>query len=248
MRYVNLFPPDSRTSSEKLKIIEEGGIRRMEFMESSEEFLGYGPLFWDTGGEKGVGYEGYRYDGRYAPVARKFVEFYGLPTGASVFEVGCGKGFLLVEFLKLGMNVTGIDFSKYAIENAHPDLADLLIRGDFLTCDLPSKAYDLVVAKDCLAHVRKEDVPTVIKRCMSLSRAHVCFDIEVGRNKYERDMLYKWNATHLVCETPEWWLSVLRDVGYSGDYHFKVMVEDPRLPPFPDWVPPDISSDQDVGS
>ena len=55
--------------------------------------------FWD--GDRKYGYGGYKYDGRWAILAKKLIELYNLQDGASILDVGCGKGFVLYEFKQM---------------------------------------------------------------------------------------------------------------------------------------------------
>ena len=59
----------------------------------------FGRDFFD--GERRHGYGGYRYDGRWLPVARRLVEFYQLRPDARILDVGAAKGFLLHDFLQV---------------------------------------------------------------------------------------------------------------------------------------------------
>src|SRR6201987_4235134 len=52
----------------------------------------YGEMYFD--GPREYGYGGYRYDGRWVPVARDIVAHFGLKPGDRGLDVGCGKGFL----------------------------------------------------------------------------------------------------------------------------------------------------------
>ena len=51
----------------------------------------YGEMYFD--GPRDYGYGGYRYDGRWVPVARDIVAHFNLKPGMRVLDVGCGDGF-----------------------------------------------------------------------------------------------------------------------------------------------------------
>ena len=52
--------------------------------------------YWD--GDRRYGYGGYKYDGRWLPIAQAMASHYGLKPGDRILDVCCGKGFLLHEF------------------------------------------------------------------------------------------------------------------------------------------------------
>src|SRR3954469_21033963 len=64
----------------------------------------WGPDSWD--GDRRYGYGGYRYDGRWRPLAQTLIDRYGIKPGMSVLDVGCGKGYLLYEFTQLVPDLT----------------------------------------------------------------------------------------------------------------------------------------------
>ena len=58
----------------------------------------YGEIYFD--GPREYGYGGYRYDGRWVPVAEDMVRHFDLKPGDRVLDVGCAKGFLVKDFMK----------------------------------------------------------------------------------------------------------------------------------------------------
>ena len=52
-------------------------------------------------GDRKYGYGGFRYDGRWLPVAQAMVKHYGLNSGARILDIGCAKGFLVHDFMKV---------------------------------------------------------------------------------------------------------------------------------------------------
>src|SRR5262249_3873659 len=75
----------------------------------------YGELYFD--GPRKYGYGGYRYDGRWIPVAEDMVKHFDLKPGDRVLDVGCGKGFLVKDLIKVcpGLEAFGLDISEYAL-------------------------------------------------------------------------------------------------------------------------------------
>src|ERR1700752_3047772 len=57
----------------------------------------YGEAYFD--GPREYGYGGYRYDGRWVPVARDFIEHFSLEPSDRVLDIGCAKGFLVKDFM-----------------------------------------------------------------------------------------------------------------------------------------------------
>ena len=51
----------------------------------------YGELYFD--GPRTYGYGGYRYDGRWVPVAEDIVKHFNLKPGNRILDVGCAKDF-----------------------------------------------------------------------------------------------------------------------------------------------------------
>jgi ubiquinone/menaquinone biosynthesis C-methylase UbiE len=180
----------------------------------------YGRDFWD--GDRRYGYGGYKYDGRWSVVAEKLIEAYKLPDDAAILDVGCGKGFLLYEFMRLlpKATVAGFDVSRYAIENAKEEVRPYLAYGrgedPFPYGD---KEFDLVFSLTALHNVPINGLEA------SLSEME-----RVGKNKYlvvesfrNEEELFNLQCWALTCESffrPEGWTWLFDRFGYTGDYEF----------------------------
>lgn len=77
----------------------------------------------------------------------------------SFLEIGCGEGFLLAEARKTGLQVEGVDYSKYGISKWNPGLEKYCVFGDAIQFIEEStrfkKQYDAIVLKNVLEHVRE---------------------------------------------------------------------------------------------
>lgn len=76
---------------------------------------------------------------------------------ARFLDVGCGEGFTLAAARDQGWAVQGIDFSSYAIEKFHPDLADAVQIGDAFALlremSRGEERFDACALVDVLEHV-----------------------------------------------------------------------------------------------
>ena len=75
----------------------------------------------------------------------------------SLLDVGCGEGFVLRYFERLGWQVQGIDYSRAGVQQVNPAYADHVEQGDvfeLLEARIASeKQYDLVWLGNVLEHV-----------------------------------------------------------------------------------------------
>src|SRR5207245_9333939 len=75
----------------------------------------FGKDYFD--GERQYGYGGYKYDGRWRPVAEKLIDHYGLKTGAKVPDIACAKRFRVHELRDWlpGLEADGLHTSRAAL-------------------------------------------------------------------------------------------------------------------------------------
>ena len=125
----------------------------------------YSKNYWD--GPRKYGYGGYKYiPGRWAPVAKKLIKNYRLKKGSKILDVGCGKGFLLYEMLKItpGLKIYGCDVSSYALKRNFK-LENLKVFKLDIKNKIPfkSKNFDLVISINTLHNLKIFDLENAIK-------------------------------------------------------------------------------------
>lgn len=89
----------------------------------------------------------------------------------TLFDIGCGEGWLLNEFYQHGWVVEGIDFSKFAIEKYHPHLLNFFEQGNIYKLMKEkiqkSKEADVIFLGHVIEHVIDPvDLLKDIKRMM----------------------------------------------------------------------------------
>ncbi|MDD5593418.1 MAG: class I SAM-dependent methyltransferase [Candidatus Margulisbacteria bacterium] len=180
----------------------------------------YDKDFWD--GERRHGYGGFKYDGRWEPVARQLIEKYNLKADAKILDVGCGKGFLLYELKKLlpQATVKGFDISQYAIENAKAEIkGDLFVQRAQDRFPYKDKEFDLVISINTLHNLLLFDFVSALKEVERVGRDKYIV-VEAYRNERELFNLECWVLTGQCFFKPEEWTWLFDQYGYSGDYEF----------------------------
>jgi ubiquinone/menaquinone biosynthesis C-methylase UbiE len=176
--------------------------------------------FWD--GDRRYGYGGYRYDGRYAVVAKALAEHFALPPDARILDVGCGKGFLLYEFTRIlpQCRVTGTDISEYAVTNGHPGIRDRLrVAGAEDPFPYADKEFDLVVSLNTLHNLPIYHLQKALGEIERVGKNGYIV-VESYRNEQELFALQCWALTCEAFFSPEEWRWLFGHFGYSGDYEF----------------------------
>lgn len=180
----------------------------------------FGAEFWD--GDRRYGYGGYKYDGRWEPVARALIARYGLTDASSVLDVGCGKGYLLYELKKLlpGIRIAGFDLSTYAIENAKEEIKPYIFtHAAQAPYPFKDKKYDLVISLMTLHNLKVYDLKAALAEIARVGlNAYVT--VESYRNSLELFNLQCWALTCEAFFSPEAWVWLFSEFGYMGDYEF----------------------------
>jgi ubiquinone/menaquinone biosynthesis C-methylase UbiE len=176
--------------------------------------------YWD--GDRRINYGGYRYmEDRWSKVAKLMVEHYNLKPGSKLLDVGCGKGFLMFDFKKVlpGIEVRGLDISQYAIDNAKPEIKDLIVKGCASQLPFDDDEFDLAISINTFHNLHNAQLESALKEFSRVSKKqYLC--VESYRNEVEKANLLYWQVTCEQFNAPkdwEWWLSTTR---YKGDYSF----------------------------
>ena len=128
--------------------------------------------YWD--GDRRVNYGGYRYDGRWAKVAKAMADHYGIKAGDRILDVGCGKGFLLYDFTQVvpGVEVHGIDISRYGIENAKEEVRDRLQVCSADSLPFPDGHFDFVFSINTLHNLYTYQLDKALREMQRVGNNH----------------------------------------------------------------------------
>ena len=177
--------------------------------------------YWD--GDRRICYGGYRYlEGRWEKVARAIADHYPLPAKPKILDIGCGKGFLLYDFLKVvpDAEIYGIDISNYAIENSKPEIRDRLQVGNAIDLPWEDNSFDLVISITTLHNLHAYDLDHALREMERVGKQHKYLCVESYRNEQEKVNLLYWQVTCEAFNTPEEWHWWFKHTGYTGDHSF----------------------------
>ena len=178
----------------------------------------YGQDYWD--GDRQYGYGGYRYDGRWLPIAQKMVKHYDLKPGDKILDVGCGKAYLLYEFTQAipGVEVAGIDISQYGIDNAKEEVKPFLQIGNATKLPFEDNTFDFVVSILALHNLYNYELYAALQEIERVGKDKKYIVVESYRNERERVNLLYWQLTCESFYTPDEWEWFFKQSGYTGDY------------------------------
>jgi|TARA_B110000027_G_C16121555_1_gene303334 SAM-dependent methyltransferase len=180
----------------------------------------YGSKYWD--GNRKFGYGGYKYiPGRWETVAKKLIKDYRLDNNSKILDLGCGKGYLLFEIKKILPKIIfiGLDYSKYAILNSHPEVKKNI---KFHDCKNKLKYknnhFDLVISTGVLHNLKLHDLNLCLNEISRVGKKNYIM-VESFRNDLELFNLQCWALTCEIFFDNKTWIRMIKKFK-NIDYEF----------------------------
>lgn len=188
-----------------------------------EVALKFGREYFD--GDRTQGYGGYRYDGRWIPVAKRFVEHWGLKPGDRVLDVGCAKGFLVKDLMAVcpGLDVVGLDVSQYAIDNCEPEVRGRLIRGDARELPFKDGEFKAAICINTVHNFVEDECKKAIKELMRVSTHHSYVQVDAYYTPEQKAIFESWQLTCKCHMYTHEWEKLFKSIGYDRDYYWTVI-------------------------
>ena len=177
--------------------------------------------YWD--GDRRICYGGYNYiEGRWEKVAKKLIEHYQLKNDAKILDIGCGKGYLLFDLMKLlpDLKLYGLDVSEYAVKNSKEEIKEKITVGNATNLPFKDNFFDLVISINTLHCLEAQDLYNALKEMQRVGKKDKYLCVESYRNEVEKANLLYWQVSCEAFNTPkewEWWFEL---TGYKGDFSF----------------------------
>jgi ubiquinone/menaquinone biosynthesis C-methylase UbiE len=214
INFLKDIPKSNRNIEKRLK------AKDPEVIKEAKKF---GKLYWD--GPRDYGYGGYKYDGRWISVAKNLISHYSLTSGMKVLDIGCGKGFLVKDLMSEcnGLDVIGLDISKYALLNADDSLTGRLHHGNAKKLIFPSSSFDLVVSFNTLHNLNRNNVIIALEEIVRVSKGAAFVQVDSYLNDEQKKIFESWVLTAKFHDYPEGWKKIFKKANYKGDYFWTII-------------------------
>lgn len=183
----------------------------------------FGEVYFD--GPREFGYGGYRYDGRWIPVARDIIAHFELKPKMRVLDVGCAKGFLVKDLMQVcpGLEAFGLDVSRYALMHCEPEVVGRLHLGTAEALPFPDRSFDCVLSLNTVHNFPRPRAIKVLQEIERVSGGRAFIQVDSFHTPEEKEIFESWVLTAEFYDYPEGWKQVFREAGYSGDYYWTVI-------------------------
>ncbi len=174
-------------------------------------------------GNRKNGYGGYYYNSKFwTEVVKDLNNFYKLKNGSKILDIGCGKGFMLFDFMKLNPNfvLEGIDISNYAITKAVPEVKKFLKVGDAKSLPYEDNSFDLVISINTTHNLEINQCKKALSEMERVSRKDKYLIVDAYSNEIEKDRIFAWNLTAKTILSTDDWINLFEKAGYTGHYYW----------------------------
>jgi len=217
MREINLL---AKLPKPKRNVQARGGAKSADVIEVSRQ---YGEMYFD--GPREYGYGGYRYDGRWIPVAEDMVRHFGLKRGDRVLDVGCAKGFLVKDLMAVcpGLEAFGVDVSEYALMHCEPAVVGRLHLGNALHLPFPDGSFQAVISLNTVHNLEREECRRAVREIERLAPGRGFIQVDSYRTPEQREIFESWVLTAKFHDYPDGWRKLFQEAGYTGDYYWTII-------------------------
>jgi SAM-dependent methyltransferase len=183
----------------------------------------YGYEYFDA--SRDTGYGGYRYDGRWVAIAEDMVAHWNLKPGDRVLDVGCAKGFLVKDLMKVcpGLEVFGVDISDYALLHCEPEVVGRLHLGNCLRMPFPDDSFSAVTAINVVHNLERDECIQAVREIERLAPGRGYIQVDSYRTPEEEEVFLSWVLTAKTHYNPEGWRQLFAEAGYTGDYSWTII-------------------------
>jgi SAM-dependent methyltransferase len=183
----------------------------------------YGQMYFD--GPREYGYGGYRYDGRWIPVARDIIAHFELKPGDRILDVGCAKGFLVKDLMQVcpGLEAFGLDISHYALTRCESEIVGRLVLGTATELPFADGSFQAVISINTIHNFDRPDCIRALREIERLAPGKGFVQPDSYRTADEKAVFLDWVLTAKYHDNPDGWRATFAEAGYTGDHYWTII-------------------------
>jgi SAM-dependent methyltransferase len=130
----------------------------------------------------------------------------------SVIDIGCGQGYAVNYFIKLGINAIGIEGSQEAINSNIAPYS--VVQHDFYqNAYTPNNPVDLIWSCEFLEHIDEQHLKNVLVTFQSATKAIVLTHAFPGQDGHH----------HVNCQPSTYWIGLIRHLGFKFSLRYTLL-------------------------
>ena len=129
---------------------------------------------------------------------------------------------MLYDFKRLypRLEIFGVDISKYAIDNCHPEVKDFLKVGDAKNLEFQDNYFDLVISINTVHNLEFNDCISSIKEISRVSKGNSFITVDAYNSDEEKERMFKWNLTAKTIMSTNDWKDIFNKINYNGNFYW----------------------------
>ena len=117
-----------------------------------------------------------------------------------------------------GINLRGVDISKYAINNSLSEIKNLVSVCDAKKLPFKNNSFEHVISINTVHNLDLGDCVKAINEISRVSKKNCFITVDAYRNEDEKKKMLDWNLTAKTIMSVNEWKKLFKDIGYKGDY------------------------------
>ena len=113
----------------------------------------------------------------------------------------------MYDFFRLipGIEIKGIDISKYAIQKCLPEMKNKVEVANAKSLPFKDNSFDLVISINTIHNLNREDCAKALKEIERVSIKNSFITVDAFSNEIEKKQMYAWNLTaKTIMSTEDW--------------------------------------------
>src|SRR5262249_15487043 len=128
-----------------------------------------------------------------------------------------------------GLDAWGLEISRYAIENCHPDARGRIACGTAQRLPFADDSFAAALSINVIHNLARSACIEAVQEMERVAPGRGYIQVDAYRNEAEREVFLDWVLTAETFGKPDMWRNLFHIAGYTGDYHWTILEIDADL-------------------